>query len=137
MIALSNLPVALHLIGKYSEELDAWKTYMDITYNDIINEKEIKDVIDSGYTKGGLKGSLNSLADTLVARSKTHSILPWDIACIYACAENYVRALDMLESCFDMHDLNILWAVTYPVFDKLHNEPRFKEIARKMSLQNE
>jgi hypothetical protein len=42
----------------------------------------------------------------------------------------------MLESCNDMHDLNILWAVTYPVFDELHKEPRFQEIARKMNLQN-
>jgi adenylate cyclase len=136
MIALSNLPVALHLIGKYSEELDAWKSYLVINYKDFIKEKEIKHVIDSGYTGGGLRGSLNLLADTLVACSKTHYILPWDIACIYACADSYVRALDMLESCYDMHDLNILWAVTYPVFDKLHNEPRFQEIARKMNLQN-
>jgi tetratricopeptide (TPR) repeat protein len=129
VLALSNLPVALHQVGRYKEELEAWKSYYKITYN------KIEHVFDFGFARGGYTGALNLEADSLSSQSKTrHYILPFDIACLYACAGNKERTMDMLERCYEVHDLNSPFIINYPVFESLHNDPRFQELAHKMNL---
>jgi TolB-like protein/lipoprotein NlpI len=126
-LALANLPLALHMIGSYEEEVEPWKSYYNSTFKDFTH------VFDQGYVKAGYAGALNLEADTLVAQSKTNYINPTEIAVLYACAGNKKRALDMLESAYEVHDPNMPY-LQYPVFDILRNEPRFQDLCRKMNL---
>jgi TolB-like protein len=126
-IAISNIPVAYHLLGKYKEGFESWKLYYNTVYKDFAN------VFDKGYAKGGYIGALNLEADTLVAQSKTAYFLPTEIAILYACAGNKGRALDMLERAYDVHDPNLV-ALRYLIYDCLRNEPRYIDLCRKMNL---
>ncbi|MCX6254465.1 MAG: hypothetical protein NTV31_08325 [Bacteroidia bacterium] len=126
-LALSNLPLALHMIGKYEEEIDPWKSYYSSSFKNFVH------VFDQGYAKAGYVGALNLEADTLVAQSKTTYFNPTEIALLYACAGNKKRALDMLESAYEVHDPNMPYLLN-PVFDILRNEPRFRDLTRKMNL---
>jgi len=127
VIAMGNLPVALHMLGRYEEEMEPWKSYYSSTFNNFTH------VFDQGYAKAGYVGALNLEADTLVAQSKTTYINPTEIAILYACAGNKKRALDMLESAYEVHDPNLPY-LQYPVYDFLRNEPRFRDLCRKMNL---
>ena len=126
-VAIGNIPVAYHLLGKYKEGFESWKLYYNTVYKDFAN------VFDKGYAKGGYIGALNLEADTLAAQSKTAYFLPTEIAILYACAGNKGRALDMLERAYDVHDPNLV-ALRYPIFDCLRNEPRYQDLCRKMNL---
>ena len=126
-LAIANLPEAFHLVGKYKEELEAWKTYYSNVFNNFIH------VFDQGYAKGGLEGALNFEADTLVSQSRTKNINPFEIALIYACAGNRERTLEMLELAYKVNDPNAPF-LTYPVFDIVRDEPRFQDLCRKMNL---
>jgi TolB-like protein/cytochrome c-type biogenesis protein CcmH/NrfG len=129
VIALDGLPVALHLVGRYSEELDAWKADYSICFKGYAN------VFDQGYARGGLTGALNLQADSLVKKSKTKFILPSEIALLYACAGNKERTLDMLEWDYEVHDPTLPFGLWSPVFELVHDEPRFQNLFHKINLQ--
>src|SRR5664280_1584609 len=107
-IAISNIPVAYHLLGKYKEGFESWKFFYNTVYKDFVN------VFDKGYAKGGYIGALNLEADTLAAQLKTVYILPTEIAILYASAGNKKCAIDMLERAYDAHDPNLA-ALRYPI----------------------
>jgi tetratricopeptide (TPR) repeat protein len=127
ILALGNLPVASHMLGRYEEEMELWKSYFGSSFKNYVH------VFDQGYAKGGYVGALNLEADTLVAQSITTYINPTEIAILYTCAGNKKRALDMLESAYAVHDPNLPY-LQYPVYDILRNEPRFRDLAQKMNL---
>jgi TolB-like protein len=129
-IAISNIPIVYHLLGKYKEGFESWKLYYNTEY------KNFAQVFDKGYAMGGYAGALNLEGDTLVAQSKTAYFPPTEIAILYACAGNKKRALDMLERAYDVHDPGMV-ALQCPMFDCLRNEPRYQDLCRKMNLPYE
>jgi tetratricopeptide (TPR) repeat protein len=124
---LTALILALHLSGRYDEALETWKTSNYISYPGFAH------AFDQGYAKAGYISALSQEADTLVKQSKNVYINPIDIAWLYVCSGNKDRALDYLELAFEVHDQNLI-SLTLPVFDNLHNEPRYQELCRKMNL---
>jgi serine/threonine-protein kinase len=128
VVALDCLPVALHEVGRYSEELEAWKVDYSIGFKGYAN------VFNQGYANGGLTGALNLEADSLVKQSNTKFILPWEIAQIYACAGNKERTLEMLEKDYEVHDPTLAAALRYPIFEFVHDEPRFQNLFHKINL---
>ena len=126
VVALDCLPVALHAVGRYSEELEAWKVDYSKGFKGYAN------VFDQGYANGGLTGALNLQADSLVKQSNTKFILPWEIAQIYACAGNKERTLEMLEKDYEVHDPTLAAVLRYPVFEFVHDEPRFQNLFHKI-----
>ena len=130
VVVLDNLPLVLHEVGRYSEELEAWKVDYSIGFKGFAN------VFDQGYANGGLASALNLQADSLAKQSKTKFIEPSEIAQIYACAGNKERTLDMLERDYDFHDPGLPIYLRYPVYDFIHNEPRYLNLLHKMNLTN-
>jgi TolB-like protein/cytochrome c-type biogenesis protein CcmH/NrfG len=127
-VALDNLPLALHEVGRHSEELEAWKVDYSTCFTGYAN------VFDQGYTKGGLTGALNLQADSLVKKSKTKFIDPAEIAQIYACAGNKERTLEMLEKDYEVHDPNLPLVLRFPVYEFVHDEPRYQNLFHKINL---
>ena len=130
VLALGNLPAALHQIGKYDDELEAWKSYYITVFKDFVH------VFDQGYARDGYAGALNLEADTLVEQSKIKYINPFEIALIYACAGNKKRAMDLLKNAYDVHDPNMPYLLN-PVLDSLRNDHLFQELCRKIDLPYE
>jgi len=124
---LHILMLALHLTGKYDEALDLWKAEYYRGYPGFVH------AFSQGFAKAGYIGALSLEADTIFAQSKTAHVNPVDIAILYVCAGNKKRALDCLERAFEVHDVN-LTLLTFPIFDCLHNEPRYQALCKKMNL---
>jgi TolB-like protein len=124
---LSALTLAFHLAGRYDEALETWKTVSNISYPGFAH------TFDQGYAKAGYIGALSCEADALVEQSKTRYINPMDIAWLDVCSGNKRRALDYLERAFEVRDQNLI-SLTMPLFDSLHNEPRYQALFRKMHL---
>jgi serine/threonine-protein kinase len=124
---LCALSFAIHLTGRYTEALESWKSNYYINYSNLVH------AFDHGYAKAGYIGALKLEADTLVAQSKTAYINPMDIAFLYVCSDNKKQALDCLENAFEVHDKSLIY-LSLPIFDSLHNEPRFQALCRKMNL---
>jgi hypothetical protein len=127
MYVLGNLPEAFHMVGKYKEEFEAWKSYFTTSFKDFVH------VFDLVNTKADYASILNLEADTLVAQSKTKLILPTEIAFVYACAGNKDLAMDMLDRAYEVHDPN-LNCLLHPGYDSLRSEPRFQALCKKMNL---
>jgi len=127
-VALSNLPLVLHKVGRFSEELEAWKVYYRTFFKGYAN------VFDQGYANGGLTGALNLQADCLVKQSKTKFIEPSEIAQLYACAGNKERTLEMLEKDYEVHDPGFAWYLRYPIYEFIHDEPRYQNLFHKVNL---
>jgi TolB-like protein len=127
-VALDNLPLALHKVGRFSEELEAWKVDYSTCYIGYAN------VFDQGYTKGGLTGALNLQADSLVKKSKIKFIEPCEIAQIYACAGNKGLTLEMLEKDYEVHDPGLPYYLRYPIYEFVHDEPRYQNLFHKINL---
>jgi TolB-like protein len=126
-LALSTLPLAFHMLGKHEEEMESWELYYNSTF------KEFTHIFDQGYTKAGYQDALKLEADTLVVQSKNNYISPEGIAVLYACAGNKKLALDMLENSYNVWDPNLPY-LRNPVYDILHDEPRFLDLCQKLSL---
>jgi len=125
-LALGNLPLVLHEVGRFSEELEAWKAYYGNCFKGYAN------VFDQGYANGGLAGALNLQADSLVKQSNAKFILPSEMAQLYACAGNKERALEMLEKEYEVHDPNLPGFLRYPIFEFVHDEPRYQNLFHKI-----
>jgi TolB-like protein len=128
IIALSNLPLALHELGRYNEELEAWKAYYSSAYKGYAN------VFDQGYAKGGYPDALSFQADSLAEQLKIKFCEPSEIAHLYACAGSKERTLDMLEYDYEVHDPNLSFDLRFPIYEFIHNEPRYQDLLRKMNL---
>jgi adenylate cyclase len=119
----SLLSGAFHMIGKYDEAFEATRLWF-YNFDHVFNQ----------YKKLGYAGTMNLLADTLFAQSKTKWINPAIIAWMYSYAGNKDRALDCLELAYEMRDVQVIYSGSEPLFAILHDEPRFQEIMRKLNL---
>jgi TolB-like protein len=122
-----SLYIALHMKEKYEEAFKALKLAMSIQYKDF-------DHVFDQYEKLGYVDTLNLEADTLLEQSKTKYLSQTDIASIYSLAANKVGALDCLEQAYEMHDPVVPYIGVFPNYAILHDEPRYQEIMRKLSL---
>jgi serine/threonine-protein kinase len=46
------------------------------------------------------------------------------------------KALDWLERAYDERGILVAWLKTWPLYDPLRNEPRFKELLARMKYPN-
>ena len=125
---LDNLPLALHMAGRYAEALQVWESVYSIYFKGYANVFKERDLSRS------YEEILNLQGDSLAGNLKNRHINSTEIAQIYACAGNKVRTLDMLESAFKEHDPNLPYIMRYPIFDFLKNETRFRELVTMLNL---
>jgi TolB-like protein len=126
-LALANLFPALHMKERYDEAFEATKLYICNFYTDF-------DHVFDQYEHLGYAGTLNLEADVLLAQSESKYIVPLDIALLYIHAGNKERALECLEKSYEMHDSNAIYLGVYPEFSIIHNEPRYKDLLKKLNL---
>jgi tetratricopeptide (TPR) repeat protein len=126
---LDNLPLALHMAGRYSEALSVWQSDFSIYFKGTTN------IFKQDNKLKSYEEILNLQGDSLVRNLGTKYINPTEIAQIYACAGNKGRTIDMLESAFAKHDPNLPYILRYPIFDFLKNDVRYENLSHKLNLQ--
>jgi tetratricopeptide (TPR) repeat protein len=127
--ALSAIMSAYHVNGMYEEAYEAWKTWYNVQ-----DDNEAEQALVRGYEEAGYSGALSSVAELMIERSKTTFITPWQIATVYTRAGRNNEALEWLEKAFEAHDANMPSISVDPIFDDLHDEPRFQNLLRRMNL---
>ena len=90
--------------------------------------------LDRGYEAGGYEQAMRSAAQALAARAETTYVEPRTIAHIFMKGGDKGRALDWLEEGVKIRDMNMPYNASTPIFMDLHDEPRFRELQRKMNL---
>jgi TolB-like protein len=124
--ASGNLGDAFALSGKFKEALVQYKLYC-------ANDTERINALEKGSIGGGYKGALHKYNKVVELRFKNSYWSPWDIASNYANAKENDKAIYWLEQAYKMHDPNLPY-LRHPLFDNLHDDPRFKALCQKMKL---
>ena len=125
-VAITALIYGYHAKGMDEEHLAAMKAL----YAAAFGFSEVEDALARGYAEAGYQGAMNRAADALAARSDK----AFPTATVYIFAGNNDRALDWLEKAFEEHDPNLPYLGCTPLFDSLRDDPRFKDILRRMNF---
>jgi tetratricopeptide (TPR) repeat protein len=113
----------------YNEALEIWKASYAAR-----GDHEAEEALARGFKEAGYRGALERVAETLIARSRTRYVTPWQIGTLYTRAGKIKEALDWLEKAFAARDPNMPYVSVDPIFDILRAEPRFQDILRRMNL---
>jgi TolB-like protein/Tfp pilus assembly protein PilF/predicted Ser/Thr protein kinase len=130
LVALSTLRSAYHMKQMYKEALEVWKASYAAR-----EDHEAEEALARGFAEGGYRGALQRVAETLVARSRTTYVSPWQIGTLYTRAGKNDEALDWLEKAYQAHDQNTPYLSVDPIFDTLRDDPRFQALLRRMNLR--
>jgi hypothetical protein len=131
-VALMTLLMAFYAKGMFEEAFNTAKSLVTAYGSlDIVEAKE------SGLAEAGLQEAMSRWAEEWAARSGTEYVQPSWIAGNYAMAGQNQGALDWLERGFEVGDPNMPYFGLNPFFDGLHDEPRFRDLLRRMNFPAE
>jgi serine/threonine-protein kinase len=128
-VALATLRSAYHEKGMYKEALEVWKASLEAKGDTVA-----KAALARGFADGGYSGALSRMAETLVMRSRTSHVTPWQIGTLYTRAGKKDEALDWLEKAFEARDPNVPYLSVDPIFDDLRANPRFQALIHRLNL---
>jgi TolB-like protein len=88
-------------------------------------------LVNEIYNKSGINGILNWLIKLELQKPNVSS---QTVAGFYAILDQKEKALDWLEKAVENKELNIPRINVIPEYDRLHSEPRYQALIRKMGL---
>jgi adenylate cyclase len=116
------------LKGQLNEAVGAWEKVLERS-----GENQLADSLRQAYSAGGYIGYLRKRLDHLKASTQTKPAAPLDFAYIYARLGDKEHVLEWLEKAYNERD-PWLYLKAEPIFDGLREEPRFKDLVRRMGL---
>ncbi|MCH7962347.1 MAG: protein kinase [Bacteroidetes bacterium] len=130
-LALSTLKSAYHQTKMYEKALEIWRASFEVK-----GDQEAIDALNRGNLEGGYNIALKRVAETMIERSKTKFVTPWQIATLYTRAGMYNEALNWFNKAYDAHDPNIPYLNVDPIFDDLRQDDLFKSLLNKIGFPN-
>jgi tetratricopeptide (TPR) repeat protein len=85
------------------------------------------------YVAAGKPEKARAILDQLLLRAKTRFVPPSHIALVYKYLDEKEQALYWLEKAFEIHDPRITF-LKLPMWKNLQDDPRFKDIMRRVGL---
>ena len=120
----------LHLKGMYDEALEAAKEFFAT-----LGLAPIAELLEQAYRKDGYAAAMRLAGDTLAGLSGETHISPCAISYLYVYAGDKEQTLAWLEKGLEINDPNMPYIIE-PVFvDLLGDDPRYRELIRKMNLE--
>jgi TolB-like protein/AraC-like DNA-binding protein len=91
----------------------------------------------AAYAKSGEKKEALKIIDELKARlaKNDKGSIAFFIAVIYSALNEKEAALQWLQAAYQSHDMEMPWLMSEPQFYNLHEEPKFKELAKQMGFE--
>lgn len=86
------------------------------------------------YAKAGLKEEAVAILNRLLKEHDTHYVDPFAITVIYASLQNEANTLAWMEKAVNEKSPGAPYVRVVPMFDFLRDNPRFREISKKMGL---
>ncbi len=124
-VAHSALEWALHITGRYDE---AW----EVIKRDFEQNAGFEGCFSDDFNDTGYAVALTKAAKAKISGDSTY-VNPTFLALLYIFAGNIEAALEYLEKAYKIRETNLPY-LRGPIFDIIREEPRFREIARKMGL---
>jgi len=128
--ALANLWQSYYMTGRTEE------AYATLKYFWSIVDPESEKALEQGYLKDGFRGAFLSLADRLGevwTDNQNNLYAPTDIALLYSAGQETDKSIYWLEQAYKFRDPNLPYLL-WPVYDNVRNDPRFKDLCRRMNL---
>ncbi len=120
------LPIAYHLNGDYDEALSIIRRWFP-------GDQELEEALDRGYAEGGYRAATQRYAETLASHPEAAELLSMMVANTYAFAGDKERTLDWLEIMYETGNPNMP-AICEPQLGLVFDEPRFRELVKKMRM---
>jgi adenylate cyclase len=86
------------------------------------------------FAKAGLEKEAVAILNRLLKERHTHYVDPAGIAMIYAALQDGTNALQWLDKAVSEKSAGIIYTRIFPVFEFLGDNPRFREISKKIGL---
>jgi Flp pilus assembly protein TadD len=86
------------------------------------------------YAVAGKRAQAQEVLAQLKDLSERRYVAPLNVALIYAGLGDKGLALEWLERAYEDHSDRLTWIKTWPQFDSLRAEPRFRELLRRMRI---
>jgi serine/threonine-protein kinase len=117
---------------RYDDAIAVIRDTLKTSPNDLIALSTLRSAY---HMKQMYPEALQRTAETLAARSRTAYVPAWQIGTLYTRAGMKDEALEWLEKAYQAHDPNMPYISVDPIFDILRDDPRFKDLLRRMNLK--
>jgi TolB-like protein len=118
--------------GMYSQVIEEWKTYGQLT--GYPRNNQFASAMEEGYRSAGWKGALTKAIEFRQGERKTQPYSALTIARFYADLGDKEQAFHWLNIAYQEHDWLLIGLNTYFQLDPLRADPRFAELVRKVGL---
>jgi eukaryotic-like serine/threonine-protein kinase len=126
-LALSALVNALFMRGQHDE-------IMRLERGRWAKDREVLEALERGYAEAGLAGARRRQCEILAARyGQPGGVTAYNLAVLWAQAGDKDRSTECLEQAYEAHDGNMPY-MGMPYFDLLRDDPRFRDILRRIGL---
>ena len=116
---------------------EAREEFDKITFTDHKNRIDYYFAMQSlGYALLGDTLKAKDLLQKTLGEKRKNWVSPYVLSRIYVALGNYPHALDLLEKSYEIHDLHTAYLNVDPDLKQIRNEPRFKELLKKMNLSD-
>ena len=124
------------------EQVDAvtFLSFFDASYTDYVHADRatfvdrIEEAFERGEAQGGYSQALISAADLLVRRAQAIYVPAINIVMLYDDAGETEKALVWLERAWENRDPDMPYISAMTYSERIHNDPQFQEMLRRMSL---
>ena len=128
-IALPALWAVYHELGDKEKAFDIAKKIYKLKENELALKS-----LEQGFEEGGYHMAMQRTAEMMISKRDTIYIPSWQICTLYCRAGMKEEALEWLEKAYEEHDSNMPFISVDPLFNFLRDEPRFKNLLKKMDL---
>jgi TolB-like protein/DNA-binding winged helix-turn-helix (wHTH) protein/tetratricopeptide (TPR) repeat protein len=121
---------ALTNVGQYDEAIAHLQKAKDLTNGASLMSAGLA----RGYALAGRRDQAQQRLRELQLRGMHHYVSPYGLAQVYATLGDKSTALDMLDRAVNEHAFEILFLRVDRSFDSLHENPRFKELLKRVGF---
>ena len=129
LLSIRILKNCYFLEGMYDKSFE-----LELASANLRRDVELQETLQKGYEAGGYFEAVERVAELLEERAQHTDIPSMAIALYFAKAGQKEKTLEWLEKAYSNYDAGMPYITVIPPFDFIRNEPRFKEILRKMNL---
>lgn len=97
-------------------------------------DRDLVVALERGRREGGYREALGQAVEALAARPEGEYRIPFRAAQLSIMAGEEEKALTWLERAFEARDQNMPYMGVAPIFEPLHDHPRFRELAGRVGV---
>jgi len=122
--------MTLNAVGQYAEAI----TLSEKALQDYPNNQQMLMVAGYAYGRSGRRADADRVIENFRDVSKKQYVIPSFVAVVYGAMGEKDKAFAELDKSIEQHDSWFRWAKVEPLFDSLRDDPRFKDLLKRMNL---